>query len=182
MRSHPGTNDPSERRKLQRRVVSILRAAFRELAELERRMRDLREWTAAVAGESPFARSLDVALHELESTRRMLADRSSAGGRSEAFARFPVASAMGARASDVVRRLSALAARLRADCGACGRRLCALVRTARAISDAASERIACALLYILEKLVWLLRPHVKVDGSQDFPHTSGQLQLRVSAF
>jgi hypothetical protein len=182
MRSHLGRNDASEQRKLRRRVVSILRATFRQLAELERRMRDLRDWTAVVAGESPFARSLDVALQELELMRRALPARTPAFGRREVFARFPVATAVGARASEAVRRLSALGARLRADCGACGRRLCDLVRTARAIKDAASERIACALLYILEKLLWLLRPHVKADGSQGFPQVSGQLQLRVPAF
>lgn len=175
-------NGGDGRRRTRQRVAGILRGTFRRMANLEQRMRDLREQMAVFSSESPLCKSLDVALHELDTMRRALADRTPIFGSPEGFARFPATDPIAMRATVAVRTPSAVAARLRADCEACGRKLCVLLRAARTIKDAASERIACILLHILEKLLWLLKPVSDVIVPKAFPNISSQSQLRASAF
>jgi hypothetical protein len=182
MRNESDKNDDGGRRRMRRKFAGILRGTFRRMASLERRMRDLRERMTAVSDESPFCKSLDVALHELDSMRRALADRTPVFGGTEGFARFPATDPIATRAAVAAGTPSAMAARLRAECEACGKRLCVLLQAARAIKDAASERIACVLLHILEKLHWLLLPIADVVVPKAFPRISSQFQLRASAF
>jgi hypothetical protein len=52
----------------------------------------------------------------------------------------------------------AQAARLLAECQACGGKVCALVRRASASGDLLFAQCGCAFLRALEKLLWVLRP------------------------
>ena len=175
MKTIPELDEEAARRRLRRRMSAILRGTFRRLPDLERRICDLRGWVAEVASAAPLCRALDGALHELDSMRRTLADVPAAAG-------LPAAEPAGAAAAEPLRPASVLAARLQADCEAGGRRLCVLLAMARQIGDLTSERIACVLLCVLERLLWLLRFHAELVEPHAFSRPSGQLQLRVPAF
>lgn len=173
MKTIPELDEEAARRRLRRRMGAILRATFRRLPDLERHICDLRGWMAEVASAAPLCRALDGALHELDSMRRALAEGPAAGAGP---------ATAGAAEAETVREPCVLAARLRTDCATCGRRLCVLLALARQTGDLASERIACVLLSVLEKLLWLLRFHAEIVEPQVFPRLSSQLQLQVPAF
>jgi hypothetical protein len=172
----PGHHSPH------RRMTGVIRSTISRLAELEGNVRDLRQRVAkANYRRSNFRESLDMALHELDSNRKALSDLSlNVGVTTKSGASAPKA-APGARNCLTAMSPSAAAARLLAGCDALSKRLCSMLRIARAIKDQVSEGIACALLRTLERLLWLFLPHANVVEPQDLYQISGMSQLRLSA-
>ena len=163
----------------QRAMVCILRDTIDRLERLEYDIRDFREQMARLTKDTHFCDSLDFELRELGSKRNALTGRASAYGEADDPERIPEHPRANSNPPDFGRGPSALAARLRVSSKACAKRLCALVRAARAVRDVESERIACALLHILEKLLCLLWPRAAPVDLNILSRISGQSQLMV---
>ena len=147
-------------RRLRHRMARVIRRSFLRLGELEAHARKLRERMPEGDGDSPFGRSLDLALQELGRMRLNLSAWASAIGlpgaiRESAHARADT------RPKSAAWNPAKLAALFSAECESCGRRLCSLLQAARECNDTAIERMAGGLLYTLEKLLWILRPHAE---------------------
>jgi hypothetical protein len=178
MTTKPDHHNVKGQRRVHRRMEGFLRGTATRLADFERGLRELRERTQASEDRLHLGVSLDVALHELGYARRAVASLADEFGEPAAGVQAPTPSSAPAGAP---RAPSVLAARLMADCEACGKKACAMLRMARAIKNAATERMACVLLRTFEKLLWLLRIHAEVDARHALTNFSGQIQLRALA-
>jgi len=160
-------------------MVFILRETTGRLARLEHRVCELCEQMADAANDYHACESLDSALGELSWKRRTLAGRASALGVPDAAARTLMDTRKGSPTLGFVKGRSALVTSLMAGCEVCAKRLCSLVRAARAIKDTVTERIACALVQTLERLLCLLWPQAVPANLSIFSRISCQSQLRT---
>lgn len=157
---------PGSRRELAR----LLQHSLNRVAGLKGQAERLRARVAHAPLYSTLNRCMDALLQELQTASRQLAARASALG--VRLSPRPARAGRLARAKRQLKELlsapATLVHTLLAECQACGARLCALMHTARAAHDANCQRVAYQLIRILEKQLWLLRPHV-ADTAHPFP-------------
>jgi hypothetical protein len=130
------------------------RSTFRSLAKLMIRANDLRDDAAKSGDRLRLCQQIDPVLHELETVRPALEGTLSAFGTVPASRGKPSSP----RGSS---RIAATLERLIAECEACGRRFCELLRRARKAGDALKARVAYSILRLLEKLLWVLLPQME---------------------
>ena len=130
------------------------RSTFRSLAKLMIRANALRDGAAKSGDRLNLCQRIDPVLLELETVRPALE------GTLASFGPLPAPKG-GPTSPRKTSRIEAIRERLIADCEACGRSFCELLRRARKAGDTLKARLAYSILRLLEKLLWVLLPQTE---------------------
>jgi hypothetical protein len=114
----------------------------------------LRDSAAKSGDRLSFCQRIDPVLLELETVRPALKGTLAPFGPVTTGAAWPTSARRPSR-------IAAARERLIADCEACGRSFCEMLRRAKKAGDDVKARLAFSVLRLLEKLLWVLLPQLE---------------------
>lgn len=161
---------PLPRRDSRYKLARLLQISIAGLSALATHARRLRERVSSTRSYHSLCTHIDSLVSQLHAAMRSLAARAAALGNPIPEAELVIAHTVtGRKTMDPITAAPAdLASEMIADCQACGTRLCEVMQTARAVHDQSSMEVAYDLIRLLEKELWLLRPHT-AGSAHPFP-------------